>query len=319
VAVGVLLLVLAVRNVDPSGLMRSLSGTNIWLVVLGLATVACTIVVKAWRWRLLLPASPGNAGLATLISALLVGQATNLLLPARLGEVARAYLVAKDEERPVFEVLGTIVVEKVLDGLALGVLLVYLLVAMPMPDWLRMSGALAGVTTVFILAAALVLTIHRRRVLDVSDGLVRLLPVLERLGLERRIASLADGLDALRSSQVRVRVVIWTAIIWLLAASTNYVVLLAMQIQTPLVLASFLVLTVVHLGLVVPTSPARVGVFHYLCLLALVLVGVEESLALAYGFVLHAIVVLPVILVGMLCLWRQNLSLYRLLAEVEVR
>ena len=131
--------------------------------------------------------------------------------------------------------------------------------------------------------------------------------------------SLARGLSSLGSGRVNLRLLVWTAGIWLLAASTNYFILVALHIQTPLVLASLLVLVVLHLGLVVPTSPARIGVFHYLCLLSLSLLGVEESLALAYGFVLHFVVVLPVIFAGLLCLWKENLSLYRLLAEVDGR
>jgi hypothetical protein len=71
-----------------------------------------------------------------------------------------------------------------------------------------------------------------------------------------------------------------------------------------------------HLGLAVPSSPARIGVFHYLCVLSLSVFGVEASLALAYGFVLHFVVVLPIIFAGLFSLWRENLTLFRLTREV---
>jgi uncharacterized membrane protein YbhN (UPF0104 family) len=135
--------------------------------------------------------------------------------------------------------------------------------------------------------------------------------------LGERVSSLGDGLRSLRAWGIQARLLIWTAAIWILAGLTNYFVLLALRIEVPPVLASVLVLTVVHLGLAVPTSPARIGVFHYLCLLALSLLGVEESAALAFGLVLHGIVVLPVMTVGLVCLWKENLSLYRLAADVD--
>jgi uncharacterized membrane protein YbhN (UPF0104 family) len=97
------------------------------------------------------------------------------------------------------------------------------------------------------------------------------------------------------------------------------VTLLALGIEVPLVMASLFVLVVIHIGLVVPSSPGRIGVFHYLCVLSLSIFGVEGALALAYGFVLHFIVVLPVVLVGLLCLWKENLTLYRLVREVGDR
>jgi uncharacterized membrane protein YbhN (UPF0104 family) len=309
-ALGVLLLVLAIRGVDGLALRQSLTGANPWWVALGLLAVAGTAAAKVLRWRLLFYPSHEGLRLSTLVSALLIGQTINLLLPARLGELARAYLVAQDEKRSALSVLGTIVVEKTLDGLAL-------LLLMPLPPWLRLSGGLAALMTGALLAMVLLFTGARQRVVTASDWLGQILPVLRSLRLGERVSSLGDGLGSLRAWGVQGRLLIWTAAIWVLAGLTNYFVLLALRIEVPLLLASVLVLTVVHLGLVVPTSPARIGVFHYLCLLALSLLGVEESAALAFGLVLHGIVVLPVLALGLVCLWRENLSLYRLAADVD--
>lgn len=316
-ALGVLLLALAVRSVDPSTLIRSLASTNPWWVAIGLLTVVGTILAKALRWRLLFYPSNEGLRLSTLVSGLLVGQTVNMLLPARLGELARAYLVGQAEKRPAFLALGTIVVEKTLDGLALLLLLGILFAIMPVPPWLRLAGGAAAFLTALLLAGVLLLTGGRERVADACERLCQVLPPLERLGLRRRVGSLADGLRSLQASGVWLRLLLWTAAIWLLAGLTNYCVLLALGIEGPLVLASLLVLAVVHLGLVVPTSPARIGVFHYLCLLALSFLGVEGSQALAFGLVLHSIVVLPIIGAGLVCVWRENLSLYRLASEVD--
>jgi uncharacterized protein (TIRG00374 family) len=316
-ALGVLLLVLAVTGVDASALRRSLTGANPWWVALGLLAVAGTVAAKVLRWRLLFYPSHEGLRLSTLVSALLIGQTVNLLLPARLGELARAYLVAQEEKRPALSVLGTVVVEKTLDGLALLLLLGILLLLMPVPPWLRLSGVVAALMTGALLAGVLLLTDARRRVIRASERLGQIVPVLGSLRLGERVSSLGDGLRSLRAWGIQARLLIWTAAIWILAGLTNYFVLLALRIEVPPVLASVLVLTVVHLGLAVPTSPARIGVFHYLCLLALSLLGVEESAALAFGLVLHGIVVLPVMTVGLVCLWKENLSLYRLAADVD--
>ena len=316
-ALGVLLLALAVRSVDPSALIGSLTSTNPWWVAIGLLTVAGTILANALRWRLLFYPSHEDLRMSTLVSGLLIGQTINLLLPARLGELARAYLVGEAEKRPTLLALGTIVVEKTLDGLALLLLLGVLFAVMPVPPWLRLAGGAAALLTVLLLAGVLLLTGGREWLADACERLSETLPLLERLGLKRRVGSLADGLRSLQASGVWARLLLWTAGIWLLAGLTNYCVLLALGIEVPLVLASLFVLAVVHLGLVVPTSPARIGVFHYLCLLALLFLGVEESQALAYGLVLHAIVVLPIIGAGLVCVWRENLSLYRLASEVD--
>jgi uncharacterized protein (TIRG00374 family) len=314
---GVLLLVLAVRGVDASALGRSLTSANPWWVVVGLLAVAGTVAAKVQRWRLLFYPSDKGLRLSTLLYALVIGQTINLLLPARLGELARAYLVARKEERPALSVLGTIAVEKTLDGLALLLLLAMLVLLTPLPPWLRLSGGAAALMTGALLAMVLLITAARRWLIRASERLGQIVPGLGRLRLGEWVSSLGDGLRSLQTGGVQVRLLAWTAAIWILAGLTNYFVLLALRIQAPLLLASVLVLTVVHLGLVVPTSPARLGVFHYLCLLALSVLGVEESSALAFGLVLHGIVVLPVLAGGLVCLWRENLSLYRLAADVE--
>jgi uncharacterized protein (TIRG00374 family) len=316
-ALGLLLLVLALRSVEPAGLRRALALTNPWFVLMALLSVAATVTAKALRWRLLFYPENDSLRVRSLICALLVGQTINLLLPARLGEFARAYLLGEIEKRRKLHALGTIVVEKLLDGLALLLLLGLVFLVLPVQDWLRMSGALAALATVLLLAAVLLLTGQRQRILALLGGVGRRVPLPGWLRPEGRFASFVDGLSSPRSIGVSARLIAWTAVIWFLGAATNYLVLVGMQIQVPLVLASLVVLVVVHLGLVVPTSPARIGVFHYLCLLSLSMLGVEQAQALAYGLVLHFVVVLPVLVAGLVCLWRENLTLYHLVAEAE--
>jgi hypothetical protein len=287
------------------------------MVALALLTVAATVVAKALRWRLLFYPSHRNLRLSSLVSAILIGQTMNFLLPIRVGELARAYLVGEAEGQRKLFALGTIVVEKLLDGLMLLLVVALLFLLMPVPDWLRIAGVTMGLTLGGLLATILLLTGQRERILGAVGRLGQLTPFLERLDLRQRLAALADGLSSLRDGTVNVRLLAWSVCISFLAASTNYLTLVALRIEVPLLTASLFVLAVLHLGLAVPSTPARIGVFHYICFLSLSFFGVEGSLALAYGFVLHAIVVLPVILAGILCLWRENLTLYRLARQVE--
>lgn len=316
-ALGVLLLVLAFKGVDPSVLTAALARTDLRLVALGLATVAATTGAKARRWGLLFYPSHRNLRFGKLLSAILIGQMMNSLLPARSGELARAYLIGETEGQHKLFALGTIVVEKLLDGLMLLLLLTLLLLLMPLPDWLRIPGAMTGLVLAGLLAAILLLTGRREKILGAMDRFCQLAPVLERFGLRHRLGVLADSLSSIRARDVNTRLLGWSVGIWLLAALTNCLTLLALGIEAPLLVASLLVLVVIHLGLVVPSSPARVGVFHYICVLSLSVFDVEGSLALAYGFVLHFIVVLPIIFVGIFCLWKENLNLYRLVREVD--
>lgn len=307
---GILLLALAFRQVDPAALMAALAGTNPYLIALAFLTVAATTAAKARRWGLLFYPFHGRVRFNSLLSAILVGQMMNSLLPARLGELARIYLIGETEGQHKLRALGTIVVEKLLDGLMLVLLLVLLFMLMPLPDWLRIPGATAGLVVAGLLGVILLVTTQREKLLGAAERFCRVVPALGRLGLPQRLAFLADSLSSLRVGAVNARLLAWSAGIWLLAAFTNYLTLLALRIEAPPVLASLFVLVVMHLGLVVPSSPARIGVFHYLALLALSVFGVDRSLALAYGLILHLVVVVPIIIAGLFCLWKENITLY---------
>jgi len=90
---------------------------------------------------------------------------------------------------------------------------------------------------------------------------------------------------------------------WSLSALINYVIMLAMDVPAPFAAAIFL-LVFSNLGMIVPSAPGYVGVFHALAVLSLGAFGVDPSYAMGYAVVLHATVYSTFIIVGLLCAWR---------------
>ena len=99
-----------------------------------------------------------------------------------------------------------------------------------------------------------------------------------------------------------------TAISWLVSALVNYFVFYAIGVELPFVAAIFLLL-VVHVGIAVPSSPGRIGVFHYLCILALSVFEIDRGVAVGYGAVLYLIVFVPPSVLGLLFVSREKLTL----------
>jgi hypothetical protein len=77
-------------------------------------------------------------------------------------------------------------------------------------------------------------------------------------------------------------------------------------------MASVLVLVTLQAGIAIPSVPGRIGVFEYICVVTLVFLGVDETLAFSFGVVLHALVMLPVVLSGALLFWVLGLSSQRI-------
>jgi len=89
----------------------------------------------------------------------------------------------------------------------------------------------------------------------------------------------------------------WSLIVWLLSALTNHLAFLALELAMP-VWAPLLLLVVLQVGVAVPSSPGRIGVFQYLTILTLALFSIEKEVALGYSVVLYLVVYAPIAVLG---------------------
>ena len=117
-----------------------------------------------------------------------------------------------------------------------------------------------------------------------------------------RLKAGLDRLDALRGKWALLGLSFWSAIIWLAALATNQFMLQALDLDLPWT-ASLLVLVVLQVGITIPSVPGRIGVFEYLCILALAVFGVARAPALSYGILLHGVVLIPTTLAGLVAIW----------------
>jgi uncharacterized protein (TIRG00374 family) len=307
-------LIFALRNVNFAYVLDALGRTNYILVFLAVGTQFLVIGAIALRWRLLFPQRPR---LAKLFSALLIAQLSNTVLPAKFGLLVRAYMLGEMETIDKAMVFSTVVVEKVFDALTLVFLFMVLIALVPLPAWLQSSGLVTSGAIFVILFPLMMLTAYQKDRMQrlVSQGLA-LVPGLGRLKLASHLNSILAALELLRQGRVNLALWGWTGLIWALGALVNYLVILAFGISVPSVAALFL-LVVLQIGIRVPSSLGGIGVFQYLCVLALSVFSVDRSLALSYGFVLHFIVFVPGSILGAFYLWRENRDLQQLQAAVE--
>jgi uncharacterized protein (TIRG00374 family) len=301
VAVSAGSLYLAAREVDLREVWDSLTQVNLMWVTLALVSVATNMLGRTLRWRLLLGDAGCEIPLSKLLVSLLLGMMLNMLLPARVGDVSRAYAVGGLGPGRTYT-LGTVALEKILDLFAFAVLFLALLVLMPLPDWVDSSAyTLAALALVFLLLLAL-LTYQRVRVKSLLERVAQWFPEqMSKWIIERMRLGLAS-LDVLETRRALIQLAFWSTVVWGTGLLTNHLTLLALQIQLPLT-ASLLILVVLQFGISIPSVPGRIGVFEYLCVLALSVFGVAQSLGLTYGILLHFLSVFPMILSGPLSVW----------------
>lgn len=311
IIVGAIFLILALHNIRLPDLLGALTQANALFLIAALGSVLSTSLAKAIRWKLLFFPRHRGLHLARLFSVLFIGQTVNSVLPARLGEIARAYLVGELEKVSKSWTLSTIIVEKALDSMMLLLLMAALVPSVPLPVWIRSSELTLVVVLAFLLLFLVSLAHKRGRQNSLIERTMRYIPLSKRLGLSQKISLALQSLEPLKDGKAMAGLLLLSVIVWALALSTNALTLAAMNMNLPL-WVSALLLVVLQVGSSIPTSPGRIGVFHYLCILTLSLVAVDRSRALGFALVLHLIVYAPMIILGTLFMWRESFSLWRL-------
>jgi uncharacterized protein (TIRG00374 family) len=303
-AISAALLGVLLWSVDLRELGAQLARTRWGWTALGVVLGPLGLWVRARRWRYLFPPRSNPPGL---VPAIMIGYMVNNILPLRAGEVVRVYVVARRWGHGFWTVFATLVVERVLDSLAIILVLAILVFLVPVPPIFRWTAVtLLGIDVAAVTALALVAA--------APTACARLLRRLVRPwpGLGARVTGgfdrFASGLDGIRTLAHTPPLVMWTVAVWVMPALATWTIIRALDIDAPL-LAGWAVLAFVGLGVSIPAAPGYVGVFHYAAVLALGMFDVPRSASVGYAILLHAVQVIPITLVGWLFLLREHMTL----------
>lgn len=294
--VSLLFIYLAVRTVDLGAVGEAIRGMEFWLLLPATGVMAVAIYLRAIRWRLFF-APEHRPGMGAVTAALLIGYLFNNILPARAGEAARVIALKQRAGTPRFEALGTVVAERALDVVCLVLILFGLAPVLPGVDWLpralAFGGALSAVLGVLLVAIAF----YGHGPARVLLRPLSFLPGFTGERTETAAASLVHGFSFLRRPASAVATIVLTVVSWLLIAVSFWLCLLGFPFAQGFE-AALLVVVATNLVLVIPSGPAAVGVFEAATLVALGAFGVDRSSALSYAIVVHALSVVPFIVVG---------------------
>ncbi len=267
------------------------------------ATVLGTIATRAIRWQLyFLP--DRRVPLRPLLSTLTISYMASTFLPFRAGELVRAVFLGQRQALAVPRVIGTIVLEKLFDFLAIGVMLAFLVATTPLPPLALVVGSSIVAVILGGFGFVVALAVWRTPTLAAVSWAERSLPLGlgARLRLTRAAAQFAEGTDALRVVGLWGPMLGWTAVIWLLSIGTGWAGTQAVGL--PVGLAALTFMTVVtSSGQAVPSSPGYVGVYHGAVVVALAAFGVDRASALGAAVLTHALSYGPLVLIGLAALW----------------
>jgi uncharacterized protein (TIRG00374 family) len=289
------------------------------LLTVGVLVTMLTYALRAARWQYLL-APIGPTRFSTAFRTTIIGFAASFLLPARPGEVLRPYLLARHEGLPPTAAFATIILERLLDLVTVLLLFaVFVVLVDPaslsgdpeMYGRVKVGGLLAGAAALSGLAVFFVLAGHPERLGALALRIERVLPEKLARTVAGFVETFAQGLAVMRQPGRLLVSLILSFPLWLSIAAGIWVSSRAFH-MTFSYLGSFLVMTLLVVGVAVPT-PGQVGGFQVAYKIAVMtFLGAPEDAATAGAIVLWAISFVPVTLLGLVFMAREGLSLGRM-------
>ncbi len=287
ILLSVVLLGAVLAGVDLGRVLAALAGADYVYLVPAVLLLFVGHFARALRWRALLV---GRLPLGRTFNILNISYLFNGVLPFRLGEVVRMFLATRaDPPVPVFTSLSTILVERLLDLLAVLMLLGGVLVVLPLPAAVTTAGLTLGLGALVGITALVVFARRRAWAFRLLVIATRLLPFLERWGAQAALTRFLDGLQPLASKRGVVMALGWSVVAWAFSAAAGYVLMYAFFPQ-PTWVATCLLITLASLAVAVPYAPGAVGPFEASVVFALGLAGLgqPEGAAVAFAVILHA-------------------------------
>ncbi len=306
VGLAVGLLAVFLRNADLTRVWTSVRSAQVSYLLASVVATAVSFFIRAERWQYLLgPLGPTRFWVV--FKTTIIGFAASAVLPARVGEVIRPYLLARREGLSATATFATILVERVLDLVAVLLLLAsYLLWFDPGMEArdsavfsaIRVGGFVMAPVALGALALMFFMAGHPESLHAWLLKAERILPARLARIIAKLARMFAEGFAVVRRPERLVAAMAWSLVLWVVIGAGIWTVAFGFGIGMPIT-GGWLMLAPLVVGVAVPT-PGGVGGFHEAFRLgATSFFGADNDTAVGAAIVLHAISVVPVVLVGL--------------------
>lgn len=295
---------LAFRKANFAEIGEALATARYGWVLLSIALTLVGMALRGLRWSVLLNGQISPVDGFWLFS---IGFFFNDVLPARLGELARAYLAGRRPNMHFGSALSSVVVERLMDMVCVAGMAGIVLLLVDLPAFVRGAGLLMGLGAVSALVVLAIAARFPDQMLDFASGLLGRLPGLTADQVRAFLSPFIDGLKGVSDFRVFVLGLGISILAWAISGVQTWLVMFAFWDNVPLV-DGFLATVGAGLGFSVPSAPSGLGPFHAAIIGVLTAVGYDADLSRTFAILLHAMSFVVTVAVGAIGLLREGVS-----------
>ncbi len=274
---------------DRSQIRSALKTARYYLIVPVFLILILSHFLRALRWRLLVKSLGYNPSKSNTFFAVMIGYLTNQAIP-RLGEILKCTMLARYEKVPVDKLIGTIILERLIDAFTLLAVFGITLVIQPEiysqlidtffhsskgDEVKKIPAYIIGLTGIGIITIIItVWMVYKKK--NFKDLFLAINKILQRIW---------QGISAIQHLKKRGQFILLTVAIWTLYLAGGYVGFMALQETNQYgIREAFSVLSAGSIGMII--TPGGIGAYAYLLQQTMLLYGLNEGIALAFGWIL---------------------------------
>jgi glycosyltransferase 2 family protein len=300
ILISIVLVYLSVRGINLQDVLSDLKKIQLSYVIVFVFLVILMQYLRSYRWGVILQPME-KIDQISLFSVTSVGFLAIAAIPARIGELARPYLISKRSSIKMSSALGTIIIERILDSFTVLTIAVIVLLLTDLPPWMIKSSIIFFLIALALFCFILFLILHREMALKFINIILNKLPGKLANKIDELIHHFIDGLEIVTNIKLLMYLFFLSILIWLLDVMAIYVLLFAFGFDLPLT-ASFVVMIILIVGIAIPTAPGYIGNWHFACVLGLSFFSLAKADALSFAVVYHFLSMVIVVILGVVFL-----------------
>jgi glycosyltransferase 2 family protein len=315
IVISIILVWLSVRGIKFQDVLNDLKEIKLNYVIFFILLMVLMQYLRSYRWGIILQPLE-KIGQIPLFSVTCVGFLAIAAIPARIGELARPYLISKRSSIKMSAALGTIIIERFLDSFTVLAMALIVLLLVDLPSWMLVASIIFSIFALALFCFTLFLILRREAALKFINLILQRLPGKLANKIDEVVHHFIDGLQIITNIKLLLYLLILSIVIWLLDVLAIYLLLLAFGFDLPII-ASFILMILVIVGIAIPTAPGFVGNWHFFCYMALSIFNITKTDAISFAVIHHFLSMVIVLVFGIAFLPSNTFSISEMKKQIN--
>ncbi|HOJ43484.1 MAG TPA: lysylphosphatidylglycerol synthase transmembrane domain-containing protein [Syntrophorhabdaceae bacterium] len=304
--ISIILLYFSLKDIRFKDIYIILKNADYRLVLIPTCFILLAALFSSFKWSRI---AGGNVRIKNTFVALIIGLFINNVLPARIGEIVRGYVLSKKEGLSFSFALSTVLIDRLFDLIGLLIITFVFFPKQNLPH--QISNAIYLLIMLLIICVAVfILFSNKRAAKIISDKLCKAQkPIFAKIG--RRLYEIQENLNRIRSPLTIIYYIIIAFIQWLCMSCALYFVTLVIGLSLDFFYIPF-ICALLNMGIAVPSSPGYIGVYQFILVYLLAIFGISKSQGFTTSILFHASWYIPYNIMGFFFLLKEHIKIKEL-------